>query len=311
MPPRRALAIINPATGRLPVGSIEADLRYEAYRRDINLRIEHTTRPNHAVELAAAAVGDVDTVIAVGGDGTVSDVVTGTIGSDITVGIVPTGSTNMIARELGIPKDVNQAASIALGDGRDVMIDVAKAGETTFLHMAGAGFDAAIMGDTPSRWKRRVGWLAYLPAAGRHLNAPRFTTRLTIDGEESETSARLVLCAMGGAIVHPRFRVGEGIDRTDGILDILVFDPPDLRGTLSCLGWIAAGHPGRSRWMTHRRGRTVRIDTDKEMPFEVDGDYVGHTPVEITMMDEQARIRIPRNARANRERSAQHRRRES
>lgn len=303
MPPQRALAIINPATGRLPVGSIEADLRYEAYRRGIDLRIERTTRPGHAVDLAAAAIDDVDTIVAVGGDGTVSDVVTGAIGTGITVGIIPVGSTNIIARELGIPKDVSKAAAIALGDGHDAMIDVAQAGETTFMHMAGAGFDAAIMGDTPSRWKRRVGWLAYLPAAARHLNAPRFTARLTIDGVQSETTARLVLCAMGGAIVHPRFRVGDGIDRTDGILDVLVFDPPGFGGTLSCLGWIVAGHPGRSRWFSQQRGRSVVLDADQRVPFEVDGDFVGYVPVEITMHEHQARVRVPKTMRLSRGRS--------
>ena len=294
MPPRRVLAIVNPATGRLPVDSIEADLSYEAYRRGIALRIERTARPGHAVDLAASAVDDVDTILAVGGDGTVSDVVTGSIGSNVIVGIIPVGSTNIIARELGIPRDVSKAAAIALGDGREVSIDVARAGETTFMHMAGAGFDAAIMSETPSRWKRRVGWLAYLPAAARHLNAPRFTARLTIDGVESENTARLVLCAIGGAIVHPRFRVGEGINRTDGVLDILIFDPPGLSGTLSCLGWIVAGHPGRSRWLTQQRGQSLILTADEQVPFEVDGDFVGYVPVEISVLEHPARVRVPR-----------------
>jgi diacylglycerol kinase (ATP) len=302
-PPQRALAIINPATGRFPVGSIEADLRVEAYQRQIELRIERTTRAGQAVELAAEAVGQVEIVLAVGGDGTVSDVVTGAIGTGLAIGIVPTGSTNMIARELGIPTDVSKAAAIALGDGRVVEIDVAKAGDTTFMHMAGAGFDAAIMSDTPSRWKRRVGWLAYLPAAARHLNAPRFTAMLTIDGAQSETTARLVLCAMGASIVHPRFRVGVGIDRTDGIIDILVFDPPDFAGTLSCLGWIVIGHPGRSRWLNQQHGRKVMLDADQQVPFEVDGDFVGYVPVEITMLEDHARVIVPVTSEVRRARS--------
>lgn len=303
MTPTRALAIINPATGRLPVESIEADLRYEAYRREIDLRILRTTRPGHAVELAAAAIDDVDTLLAVGGDGTVSDVVTGSIGTGIVVGIIPVGSTNIIARELRIPKDISRAAAIALGDGWAAAIDVARAGETTFMQMAGAGFDAEIMSDTSSRWKRRVGWLAYLPAAARHLNAPRFTARLTLDGAASEQLARLVLCAIGGSIVHPRFRVGEGIDRTDGVIDVLIFDPPDLAGTLSCLAWIIAGQPNRSRWLRQRQARTVLLDADQKVPFEADGDFIGYVPVEITMLEHQALVRVPDASVIRRERS--------
>ena len=303
MQPRRALAIINPMTGRIPVESIEADLRYEAHRYGVDLRIERTTHAGHAVELAAAAVDAVDLLIAVGGDGTVSDVVTGSIDAGIVVGILPAGSTNIIARELGIPRDLSKAATIALGDGKVAQIDVAKAGTTTFMHMAGAGFDAAIMADTPSRLKRKIGWLAYLPAATRHLNAPRFTAKLTIDGVTTEERARLVLCALGGSIVHPRFRVGEGIDRTDQLLDILVFDPPGLGGTLSCLGWIVAGKPGRSRWYTQRRARSVVIDADVEVPFEVDGDFVGYVPVEISLLDRKASVLVPRSAKISSARS--------
>jgi len=301
--PRRALAIINPMTGRIPIESIEADLRYEAHRRGIDLRIERTTHAGHAVELASANVENVDLMVAVGGDGTVSDVVTGAIDAGIPVGILPAGSTNIIARELEIPRDLSKAAAIALGDGKIARLDVAMAGSTTFMHMAGAGFDAAIMADTPSRLKRKIGWLAYLPAATRHLNAPRFTARLTIDGVETQERARLVLCALGGSIVHPRFRVGENIDRTDRQLDVLVFDPPGLGGTLSCLGWIVVGRPGRSRWSTQRPAREVTIDADGEVPFEVDGDFVGYLPVQIAMLDTQASVLVPRTARISRGRS--------
>jgi YegS/Rv2252/BmrU family lipid kinase len=293
MRPSRALAIINPVTGRIPTESIEADLRYEAHRRGIELQIERTQRAGHAIALAADAVDSVDVIVAVGGDGTVSDVVTGSIEAGTPVGIMPGGSTNIIARELGIPRDLSKAAAIALGDGEIAQIDVARAGETTFMHMAGAGFDAAIMAATPSKWKRRIGWLAYIPAAARHLNAPRFTAKLSIDGVDTEDRARLVLCAVGGSIIHPRFRVGEGIDRTDGMLDVLVFDPPGLVGTLSCLGWIIAGHPGRSRWLNQRRGRSVVIAADLEVPFEVDGDFVGYLPVDIAMLDRQANVLVP------------------
>jgi diacylglycerol kinase (ATP) len=303
MQPSRALAIVNPVTGRIPVESIEADLRYEAHRRGIDLRIERTQRAGHAIELAANAVDSVDLIVAVGGDGTVSDVVTGSIEAGTIVGILPAGSTNIIARELGIPRDLSKAAAIALGEGEVAQIDVARAGETTFMHMAGAGFDAAIMAATPSKWKRRIGWLAYIPAAARHLNAPRFTATLTIDGAETEDRARLVLCAVGGSIVHPRFRVGENIDRTDGMLDILVFDPPSLAGTFSCLGWIIAGRPGRSRWLNQRRGRSVVIAADLEVPFEVDGDFIGYLPVEIAMLERPVNVLIPTTSRVKRGRS--------
>jgi diacylglycerol kinase family enzyme len=149
------------------------------------------------------------------------------------------------------------------------------------------------MRDTPLRWKRRVGWLAYLLPAVRNLNAPRFNANLTMDGRTVGVTARLVLLAVGAAVVHPRFRVARGIDRADGILDVLIYDPPGAIGALSCVGWIVYGTPERSRWLTHYRVRKLRLDADGPVPFEVDGDFAGPLPVDVCLLDHAVRIRVP------------------
>ena len=291
--PTRAVAIVNPATGHTPLSTIVGALLREAARHGVELAIEQTTHAGHAVDLARAASGHADLLIAVGGDGTISDIVTGALGADVTVAIVPVGSTNVIARELGIPRRVERAAAVALGSDEAVTIDVARMETTTFMHMAGAGFDAAIMRDTSSSWKRRLGWLAYIPPAIRNLTAPRFTARLTIDGHRIEKSARLVLCAVGGAIVLPRFQVAAGIDRSDGILDVLVYNPPGPITALTCVGWLGIGRPDRSRWLTRYRGKHVHLDADQPVPFEVDGDYAGLLPTEMAIIERAVSVRVP------------------
>lgn len=288
------LAVVNPATGRAPLGPIVDELRRQAADLRIDLTIVFTTHAGHAVNLAQDAVPSGCAIIAVGGDGTVSDVVTGIIGSDCAVGIVPTGSTNMIAKELGIPRDVTSAMRIALASPARREIDVARTGSTTFLHMAGAGFDAAVMRDANPSVKRRLGWIAYLPAAARHLRFPMFDLDVTVDGVAATLPARTVLCAIGSSIIHPRFRVGEGIDRADGLIDVCIFSPPGLLATASCAWWIARGTPGRSRWLRQLRGRSVRLSSNLAIPFEVDGDPQGELPVEIEMLDQRVSVIVPR-----------------
>src|SRR5690606_40849901 len=129
---------------KMPADRMAKRLRREAEARGIDISIATTEYPGHAFDIARDHPIDVDTIIAVGGDGTVSDVVTGALEDPLTIGIIPSGSTNIIAKDLGIPRDTEAAIAVALGDGVPYAIDVAVAGNTTFLHMAGAGFDAAI-----------------------------------------------------------------------------------------------------------------------------------------------------------------------
>lgn len=295
--PRSVLAIVNPKTGRRPVDHFVDPLRSEASERGIDLRVVTTTEAGQAISLASDASDVADTIVAVGGDGTVSDVVAGSLGRPVTIAILPCGSTNMIAKELGIPKDPAEAARVALGDGETKSIDVAVTGDRAIVHMAGAGFDAAMMRDTSSRWKQRVRWLAYLPAGARNLNYPRFEFSGSIDGEPIGGTARMILIAIGGSIIHPRLQVGSGIDRTDRVIDVLVFDPPRIADISTSLFWIAAGKPERSRWTTHYRGQHVNLSSPGDVPFEVDGDYAGELPIEVTLYDEPIRVRVPATAR--------------
>ena len=287
------LAIINPTTGRVRLGVVVDELQRQASRHQLNLTIAYTAYAGHAVALARAGARARETLIAVGGDGTVSDVVTGMIGCDCALGIVPVGSTNMIAKELGIPRGLNASIHVAMTSVQRQRIDVARTGATTILHIAGAGFDAAIMRDANSSTKRRIGWLAYLPAAARHLHYPMFTLTLSVDDVTETVPARTVLCAIGGAVINPRFRIGENIDRMDGIIDVCIYSPPNLPATLGCAWWIARGTPGRSRWLRQVRGTSVRLDAPPGIPFEVDGDPFGELPAEISVLSERIEVIVP------------------
>lgn len=286
---RRAVAIVNPATGRRDTASIIRQVSEVATARGIELIVRPTAWPGHAMELAREAVNDADVLLAIGGDGTVSDVIAGSLGAR-PVGIIPAGTTNMVAKDLHLPRHPKAAARIALGDGQPAPFDIARIGDTTAVHMAGAGYDAEIMRATSGVWKRRIGWAAYLPPALRLLNYPAFTARIAVDGVVSERRARVVLLAIGDSFIMARLRVGAGIDRGDGLIDVVVFDPPTTLAVLTTVAWIAAGKPERSRWQSQLRGAQVTLDADRPVAYQVDGDYLGELPVQVTMLDTRAMV---------------------
>lgn len=273
---------------------LEKQLQNTARKLDVELELRVTERPEHATEIARECHGTFDIVVAVGGDGTVSEVVTGAVGSELIVGIVPAGSTNMVAKDLGIPRNLKDAMRVAFGEGEPTAFDVARAGETIFMHMAGAGYDAEIMREASSVWKRRLGWPAYLWPAIKHLRSSPFRVELEVDTVPGAWDARMVLCAIGGSIVHPRFKVGAGIDRHDGLIDVCIYNPPNAVGAVTSLGWIILRRPERSRWQHQLKGKSVVIRADRPIAFETDGNFQGELPVVVEMLDEPTYILIPR-----------------
>jgi YegS/Rv2252/BmrU family lipid kinase len=295
------VAIVNPATGQRAAQARLADARAVAAEHDVVLIARLTERPGHAVQLARECAAHANLLLAVGGDGTVSDVITGALDADadVPIGIIPSGSTNMVSKDLGLPQRTRDAVLVALR-GRELAVDIARANHTTFVHMAGAGYDAEIMRRATSKWKRRVGWLAYLPPAFSQARYPAFNARIVVDGVEHQLRARMILLALGAGIITPRFRVGAGIDRADGLIDICVFNPPGIVATLTTLGWMALGNPERSRWQRQLRGRRIELDADRSVPFEVDGDYLSDLPVTVEVLDRSARILAPAQRRGRR-----------
>ena len=223
-------------------------------------------------------------VVAVGGDGTVSDVATGIFGSRAALGIVPAGSTNIIARSLGIPAQPSAALALLGGAYRLPAIDVGRSDDRSFIHIAGAGFDAELFGAANPVWKRRLGWIAYLPAAAAALRLPPSEVRISVDGKVYEVRSPLVLIANGGSAVAPNFRIYPGIAADDGWFDVLVFTAVTATHIAATLGHAARQRLDLSPHVMHRRGRTVSLEAEPPLPVQLDGDPRGSTPRQFSIV---------------------------
>lgn len=235
----------------------------------------------------------VDVVIAAGGDGTVRCVAEILTGTDMPLGLMPLGTGNLLARNLGIDVSDPLAAAKGVLNGTETTIDVLKAvidhGAQTqrFLIAAGLGYDASIMADTIDGLKDRVGWLAYVEAGIRHLPGKPVTARITVDGRPAaHRKIRGVMVGncgklMGGLDIFPDAVI------TDGILDLLTMAP---RGRFGWLG-VIAGVFGRSQdnnsVQTHS-GKTAEIAMDVPQELQLDGDHIGQATHLKVMVEPRA-----------------------
>jgi YegS/Rv2252/BmrU family lipid kinase len=281
--------ILNPraGTGR---DDIAGALRAAADAAGVVSRITPTTHRGHATELARAAVAaGCDAVVAVGGDGTVNEAARALIGTPVALGLVPRGSGNGLARQLGVPLGLHEAVA-ALARGNVRVIDTAEANGHVFLCAMGIGFDAAVVRRFETLPRR--GFAAYLGASAlellRHRPAP-----VTITGDDPPSaSVQPLLVAVAnaaqfgnGAIIAPHAQVD------DGALDLVVVDAVHALNALPLVWRLFRGTLDRSRHATMRRGAAFTLERAHAGPMHVDGELV-ETGARIDVRIRTASLRV-------------------
>jgi diacylglycerol kinase (ATP) len=221
-------------------------------------------RIRRAVKLGA------DLVFVWGGDGMVQHCIDAVAGSSVTIAILPAGTANLLATNLGIPKDLAEAVAIGLHGSRR-FLDVGVLNGERFAVMAGAGFDARIMGGVNGAAKERLGRLAYFGSSARAMRAGRAQMKIKVDGQlwfDGKASCVLfgnVGTVTGGLCIFP------DASPDDGLLEIGVVTARGWSDWLRVLTRIIAHDPDRSPMVNMTHGRKVSVRLDRAMPYELDG----------------------------------------
>jgi YegS/Rv2252/BmrU family lipid kinase len=210
------------------------------------------------------------TVVACGGDGTVRAVAECLAGSDTVLGVVPLGTGNLLASNLGIPIGLD-AVPTALSASVKVL-DVGSVNDEAFTVMAGVGFDAVMIRDADAGIKRRFGSLAYVLSGARHLPARLFRATVTID-DEAVWSGRTAMVLVGNCgSVTGGLEVFPDAAPDDGVLDVAVLTAQRARDWLRVM-WRLVRHKPQPPTLVRRfRGASIEVRLDRSMAYELDGE---------------------------------------
>lgn len=249
-----------------------------------------TNHAGEARELAArfAAEGE-PVVIAAGGDGTLNEVVRGLAGTPTILGVLPAGTMNVFAREMGIPFDSLDRAFNIIERGHIREIDLFEANGFPFVQMAGVGFDAQVIEETTWESKKMLGPLAYLVAAVKVLGERPPKMEVVFDDGRREEGVALI--AGNGSLYGGQFKVFRNADNSDSKIDVLVYKEAGYRIVLDSLRGLALGGIDLMQSVSYFQTEGFTVHADREVPVEVDGEWIGRFN-EVRFHETAGRLRV-------------------
>jgi diacylglycerol kinase (ATP) len=302
----RSKLIVNPTSGPWDVRRELPAVLNHLENHGWETALYHTERPGEATELALQARDEgLDAVFVVGGDGTINEVINGLAESETALGVLPGGTGNVWAKELGLPTrsprhllPLVDAVRI-LVPGATRRIDLGRVNERYFLQWTGLGLDAEVTYamEPRTRRQRRLGALGYV-VAGVTTAATMAGIRSRIWIDEELIYRRSILIVISNSQLYGgRVRIAIDARLDDGFLDVDVFAGTGFGSAIrTALGVITGLHIHDPRHSCYQ-GSAIRIETDKPMAIHVDGEPLGYTPLECKVVPRALTVLIPRDIR--------------
>jgi diacylglycerol kinase (ATP) len=288
--------IINPAAGTggsiLPVINLsmkEAGIKWEA---------SITHEAGEAIKYAKAAVKEgVDALAVYGGDGTLMEAISGLMGSEIPVAILPGGSANAMAKELGIPKDLKEACALMSQVPLTTKtIDVGQFGNRYFILGIGLGFGADLIKGADRKTKNRIGIFAYLLSAAAALRKiEKAVYHLKIDGQEHEVQGITCIITNIGNLGFANISYDKHIDVSDGFLDVVVVRKANLSlFKLMVVASLKRERPDNLELVEHWQGKDISVSSSPKQAVQCDGEVLEKIPLHIKIIPEAIKVLVPK-----------------
>jgi YegS/Rv2252/BmrU family lipid kinase len=290
----RISVIINPAAGVAePILSSLNDV-FGAASIDWDVVITHDPGDGRTAARHAADEG-VDLVGVYGGDGTVTEVASGLAEGGPPMLILPGGTGNALAEDLGIPNALADAAALAVGDAGEIRrVDLGRSGDRWFILRLTMGFEAEMVAAATREMKDRYGWLAYALTGLQTLASPPMARySMTVDGRAVECEGLAAIVANSASIGMAGTQLTSGVDVSDGMLDLIVVENPDLAGWLGSAADAAQGT--QPRMLNHWSGKEIHVEASPVQAVLADGESAGTSPLDVAVAPGAIGVVVPRN----------------
>ncbi|MHB1001367.1 MAG: diacylglycerol/lipid kinase family protein [Armatimonadota bacterium] len=291
----KAAVILNPTAGQGKPSWFQVDIEKEIRKYGMDCEIFETTMSGEGTILAReAANSGFDIVVAAGGDGTVNEVANGLATTGVTLGILPMGTVNVLARELNIPLDLKKAIR-NLSEGVIRKIDLGIANDRYFTLMTGFGFDAEIVSTILQPIKDMIGASAYV-FKGLEKLATYSATEVTLEmAEQTYTTKAFLVIVANAATYTYRLKIAPYASPDDGLLDICIFEQPvtDKLGFMRQLTDLFMNRHLEHDEVSYFRTTKVRVSSVPDVAVQIDGDAFGTTPVDISIAPQILPVIVP------------------
>jgi YegS/Rv2252/BmrU family lipid kinase len=296
-----AIIVANPTSGsymqnRLQIEETIDYLRQHGWQADLCL----TKAAGDARKFAREAVEQhISVVVAVGGDGTINEIIQELANSDTALGVLPSGTVNVWARETGIPLD-NKAAREILLHGRTRHIDLGQMGDRYFLLMAGIGFDGEVTRTVEKKSVKRFGVLGYFfVGTWFGLSYPSF--RVTVQMGERTFRTNAIQIIVGNTQLYAgAIKYTWQAKCDDGLLDVCILRKQNTFGRIAIAIDFILHREQRRNWVQYETCTDIKIRTRRRVAVQIDGDSAGNTtrsfpPVTFRVAPDALKVIVPQN----------------
>jgi YegS/Rv2252/BmrU family lipid kinase len=269
-------------TPRENVEDIIEAVTEECERANIKLDIEFTKYPKHAIKIAEDAKDKYDLLIVAGGDGTVNEVINGIANSKTTLAIIPFGTSNVLALELGIPFNAKEAAEL-ITEGKQTKIDLGlvemREGSRFYAIVLTVGFDAVVMKDATSEFRNRWGIFAE-PIMGINLITCRWQK---IRIEHTTNSMGYFVVMANSKFIGGGYQIANAASTQDGVLDLVIINRKWWK-VLPLLFSASIGKRNKFQQNEYYQVKAACVYGTPDLLVQVDGDIIGKTPIKVTIV---------------------------
>ncbi|ABR50853.1 diacylglycerol kinase, catalytic region [Alkaliphilus metalliredigens QYMF] len=282
--------IVNPVSGKNKGKKVMVLVEEVLKKKNVDYQLYVTNKPGEAQFLASQASREkYDVIVAIGGDGTIHEVLNGMIHSKKKLGIIPAGTGNDLAKSLNYPTNVEQALETVL-NGHTRKIDIGRINGNYFINFASIGLDALIAEEANKMKKLYSSRYTYVLAVLKGIIVFKSPTiKVLIDGKEQKREIML-LAICNGAYYGGGMKIAPTADVADGYLDVCLIRKMSKLKLLFLFPTIFTGNHVKYKEVEFYRGKKVEVSSQSKFKFNADGEVKDHLPTTVEIIEKGIEI---------------------